>query len=125
MNLKIKILAMLAAMSFAGAASYAQEDQSQEKPKPAAKSYGPIGAEDRDQNQHPDMMVPDNRALTGIQQLTVGSPSEQHSYWVPGVSYYNFIQSNRQAQGGGGAGWISTSYLAGNLSLLENSGHSQ
>jgi hypothetical protein len=49
---------------------------------------------------------------------------ERHSYWVPGVSYYNFIQSNDQSQGGG-SGWTSSNYLAGNLSLLENWSRSQ
>src|SRR5215471_9777606 len=124
MVVKTKILCLLGALTFVAARSYAQEDQSQEKPKPAAKSYGPIGAENQDQNQQPEMMAPDNRPLTGIQQLTVGSPSEQHSYWVPGVSYYNFIQSNGQTQGGG-TGWVSNSYVAGNLSLVENAAHSQ
>ncbi len=105
--------------------AYGQDTQSGDKPKPAAKTYGPIGAEDQNQDQNPqDVMQPDNRPLTGIQQLTVGSPSEQHSYWVPGLSYYNFIQSTGQNQGGG-TGWLSTSYLSGNLSLRENFSRSE
>jgi len=43
---------------------------------------------------------------------------------VPGVSYYNFIQSNGQTVGGG-SNWNSTSYLAGNVSLLKNWSTSQ
>jgi hypothetical protein len=98
--------------------------QGTDKPKPAAKSYGPIGSEEQDQEQTPQTLQPDERPLTGIQQLTVGTPPERHSYWVPGVSYNNFIQSNAQSQGGG-SGWTSSNYLAGNVSLLENWSRSQ
>src|SRR6266481_8998289 len=98
-----------------GMAQDPQAPQGGDKPKPAAKSYGPIGSGDEDQNPPPDALQPDQRPLTGIQQLTVGTPMERHSYWVPGVSYYNFIQSNDQSQGGGNS-WTSSNYLAGNLS---------
>jgi hypothetical protein len=104
--------------------AYGQDAPSSDKPKPAAKTYGPIGTDqDQDQSQQ-DVMQPDNRSLTGIQQLTVGSPSEQHSYWVPGVSYYNFIQSSGQSQGVS-TGWNDVNYLAGNLSLRENFSRSE
>lgn len=102
-----------------------QDQQGGETPKPPAKVYGPIGVQDQpDQEQTPDTLQPDNRPLTGFQQLTVGHPIERHSYWVPGVAYYNFIQSNGQSQGGG-SGWTSTSYLSGNVSLLETWSRSQ
>lgn len=102
----------------------AQDTQGEEKPKPAAKTYGPIGGEDQDATQAPDTIQPDNRPLTGIQDPTVGTQMERHSYWVPGVSYYNFLQSNGQTQGGAN-NWNSTSYIAGNVSLLENWSRSQ
>ena len=102
------VLLLTAAMSAAVRSQDQQQNPpSDEKPKPAAKTYGPIGAEDQDQNQSPDTMVPDNRPLTGIQQTTTGRPMERHSYWIPGVSYNNFIQSNGLA-GAGGSGWSST-----------------
>jgi hypothetical protein len=119
-------LLIAAAMAWMAAPSSAQDTQSGEQPKPAAKTYGPIGAENQDQDQNQqDLLQPDNRPLTGIQQLTIGTPSEQHSYWVPGVSYYNFIQSNGQTQGVGSTGWNSTSYVAGNLSLRQNFSRSE
>src|SRR4030095_10073765 len=108
-----------------GLAQDPQDTQPDQKPKPAAKPYGPIGAQDEDpQNPAPETLQPDDRSLTGFQQPTVGTPIERHSYWVPGVSYTNFLQSNGQSQGGD-SGWNSTSYLAGNVSLLENWGRSQ
>ena len=101
-----------------------QATQSDQKPKPAARAYGPIGAQDEQQDQASETLQPDERSLTGFQQPTVGTPAERHSYWVPGVSYYNFVQSNGQSQGGD-SGWNSTSYLAGNVSLFENWGRAQ
>jgi len=116
------------AATFVGLAAIqtsAQDQQSNEPPKPPAKTYGPLGVDDQqDQNQAPDAYQPDNRPLTGFQQATVGTPPERHSYWVPGASYYNFIQSNGDI-GGSGNGWSSTSYLGGNMSLVENWSRSQ
>jgi hypothetical protein len=123
---KIFILAT-AWLCFASAGTAQEPEaapQDRDKPKPAAKSYGPIGSGDQDQNPAPDALQPDQRPLTGIQQPTVGTPMERHSYWVPGLSYYNFIQSNDQSQGGGNS-WTSSNYVAGNLSLLENWSRSQ
>jgi hypothetical protein len=124
----LKLFILAAAWLCLASAATAQEPeappQGPDKPKPAAKSYGPIGSGEEDQNPAPDTLQPDQRPLTGIQQLTVGTPIERHSYWVPGVAYYNFIQSNAQSQGGG-SGWSSSNYLAGNLSLLENWSRSQ
>ena len=125
-NMGIMAAALVALLFLAGAA-FAQDPQGpqSDKPKPAARVYGPIGSENQDQDQTPaDTLQPDERPLTGFQQPTVGTPLEKHSYWVPGVSYYNFIQSNGLAQGGE-SGWNSNNYLAGNISLLENWSRSQ
>ena len=116
---------LLAGSLIFSAAAQAQDPQSGEAPKPPAKVYGPIGVdEQQDANQPPEQLQPDNRPLTGFQQLTVGAPPEKHSYWVPGISYHNFIQSSGQAQGGESS-WNSTSYITGNISLLENWSRSQ
>lgn len=123
---KILVLALLlgAVLAFP-TAILAQDQQSDTSPKPAARAYPPIGlTDDQEQNQSADAMQPDDRPLTGIQQLTIGTPPARHSYWVPGISYANFIQSNDLAQGGQN-GWNSTSYLAGNLSLLDDWGTSR
>jgi len=109
----------------AGTGAYAQDQQSGEPPKPSAKAYGPLGVDDQqDQQNAPDVYQPDTRPITGFQQPTVGTPIERHSYWVPGVSYYNYIQSNGNILGGG-SDWNSTSYLSGNVSLMENWSRSQ
>jgi hypothetical protein len=122
----VMIRSVLLAAGWLGLATVglAQDPQSGETPKPAAKAYGPIGEDNQDPNQSPDALQPDERPLTGFQQPTVGTPMERHSYWVPGVSYYNFIQSSGETQGGS-QNWNSTSYIGGNISLLENWSRSQ
>jgi hypothetical protein len=109
----------------ASTSAYAQDQSGGEPPKRPAKTYGPLGVDNQqEQNQAPDTYQPDTRPLTGFQQTTVGTPPERHSYWVPGISYTNFIQSNGNL-GGGQDTWSSTSYLTGNVSLLENWSRSQ
>lgn len=120
----MKLWALAALLGLACGSTYAQEPQG-EAPKPPAKVYGPIGIDNQeDQKQTAETYQPDTRPITGFQQPTVGTQPERHSYWVPGVSYYNFIQSNGNLLGGG-SDWNSTSYLSGNVSLVENWSRSQ
>jgi hypothetical protein len=113
-------LLLLVGISQVPASIHAQDQQNDTGPKPAARALPPIGlGDDQEANQAPELLEPDNRPLTGFQQLTLGTTPERHSYWIPGFSYINAIQSNALAQGGGG-NWNSNSYVTGNLSLLQN-----
>lgn len=89
-------------------------------PKPAART-SPLEA-DSQQDQVTDdngtVYRPDDRPLTGLQTATFGVPEIRHSFWMPGFSYNNTIQSNGFSQGGGSS-WESTNYLHGNLTLVE------
>jgi hypothetical protein len=125
-NSILKVVLLGAGVLFAGKVVSAQDPQGGEAPKPPAKAYGPIGVDqqDQDQNSSPNTLQPDNRPLTGFQEPTVGSPIERHSYWVPGLSYYNFVNSNATFQGGGD-NWSSTNYFSGNVTLMENWARSQ
>jgi len=93
--------------------------RSADKPKACGKTYGPIGGEIRTRSDSGETLQPDERPPDGNSAATVGTPLERHSYWVPGVSYYNFIDSNGSSQEAG-ASWSSNNYIAGNVSLLEN-----
>jgi len=120
-----KVATVSAAFLWLCSAGVAQDQQGSGTPKPPARAYGPIGVEGQsDQDQAPDAIRPDDRPLTGFQQPTIGSPIERHSFWEPAISYYNFIQSNAQSQGGGNS-WTSTSYITGSVSLQENWSRSQ
>src|SRR5689334_6090248 len=48
----------------------------------------------------------------------------RHSYWVPGFQYANLIPSSSFSNPGV-TNWNSTSYLSGNVSLLDTWGHAQ
>jgi hypothetical protein len=93
------------------------------QPKPAGREYQPFGD---DQEGPPDAtaFTPDTTPLTGVFVPGIGSPEIQHSYWVPGLQYGNFIRSSGALQPSV-PDWNSTSYIAGNLSLLENWSRSQ
>lgn len=121
-NARIVSLSLLVlAWFYQGATTaHAQEGQDNGAPKPAGKALAPPPAND-EQDQEPPIpaMEPDDRPLVGFQDLLVGTPPESHSYWFPGFSYTNIAASNGQLTGGGN-GWYSTSFLTGNLSLLQN-----
>jgi hypothetical protein len=120
---------VIATLFFGAVQTRAQDPQAgdAEKPKPAARSYPPVGVLDQDPSGDQDSappLQPDTRPLTGIQILTLGSPVNLHSYWQSGFQYSNLIRSTALNQVSA-TGWNSTSYVTGNLSLLESWSHSQ
>ena len=113
----------------AGAMAAMAQDQGEDtsKPKPAARTYNPLAWDYQDPSGDQDSapaVQPDVRPLTGIQIPTLGSPEFRHSYWVPGFQYSNIVSSTSLNQTTA-SGWNSTSYLVGNVSLLEAWSRSQ
>jgi len=116
-------LAVLAALALGAPRARAQEDETQ--PKPAAKAPLLIGMGQDDAEQTPaNELQPDNRPLTGVQTLTLGTAEFRHSYWAPGFQYGNTTQNHALNQGSS-ADWTANNYVAGNLSVLEAWSHSQ
>jgi len=112
----------IAFLHFGAAITRAQEQGGNpDKPKPAARTYLPLmeGYQDPsgDQDSTPPLQA-DVRPVTGIQIPTLGSPEFRHSYWVPGFQYSDIVSSTSLNQTTA-SGWNSTSYVAGNVSLLE------
>src|SRR5262249_54499190 len=105
-------VALAAALAAGSSAALAQDAPIDAPPKPVGKVLIPLPG-DENADQSTAELLPDNRPLTGIEQLSIGTSPERHSYWVPGFSYTNFVQSNAQLLGGGN-GWNSTSYFVGN-----------
>jgi hypothetical protein len=97
-----------------------------EKPKPAGRPYPPAIDTNGDQ-QNPDQgtqtLQPDNQPLSGIQNPTLGTPEIRHSYLVPGIEYGNIALSN-SLNPGSNLGWNTTSFVTGDVSLLESWSHS-
>src|SRR6266478_6487436 len=98
-----------------------------QEPKPAVREYLPLieGRGDQDNSQEPVTdLRPDDRPLTGVQMTSLGTQEMRHSYWVPGFQYANLIRSASFLQPGV-TNWNSTSYLTGNVSLLDTWSHAQ
>jgi len=117
------------AVLYAGAAMASAQEQAEDtgKPKPAARAYPPAGYPDQDPSGDQDSrppLQPDTRPLTGVQNPTLGSPEIRHSYWTPGFQYSNMIRSTTLNQANA-VGWNSTSYVTGNVSLLQAWSNSQ
>jgi hypothetical protein len=97
-----------------------------EKPKPAAREYPPLldTSENRqDSDQGTQTSQSDNRPLSGVQSPTLGTPEMRHSYWVPGIEYSNIARSN-SLNPAANSEWNTTSFVTGDLSLLEAWSHS-
>jgi hypothetical protein len=128
-TLIIAFVVAIRILSFGAGLACAQDQQSEDtsKPKPAGRTYPPVGYPDQnpsgDQDSTPPLQ-PDTRPLTGVQKPTLGSPEFRHSYWVPGFQYNNMIRSTALNQANA-AGWNSTSYITGNVSLLQAGSNSQ
>ena len=113
----VKIIAVLVGIVFAPTLLFSQDLGG--PPKPAARVYSPLGGlSDADTQNSSQEILPDSRPLTGVQSGTLGSPELRHSYWVPGFEYGNFIRSS-SAQNPAVSGWNSTSYVGGDLDLLQ------
>lgn len=86
-------------------------------PKPAGRGNLTFG-DTSDADDASASITPDSTPLTGVQVATLGAQNLHHSYFVPGFQYGNFVRSSTlQAPRAGG--WNSTSFVAGNLSLLQ------
>lgn len=121
----------LALLTLTASVAFGQEDEAKTPPPKAAGQSTPVlpqtidNQDSQPTSEQSDAIEPDTRPLTGIQTLTVGSQQLRHSYWVPGFQYGNTIQSVTLVSGQRINGWSSDNYLAGNLSLLSTSNHSQ
>ena len=103
----------------------AQQGQG-ENPKPAAREYPPLfdpNSDQRETDQEQQTIQPDNQPMIGVQNLTLGTPEMRHSYWVPGIQYTNTVRSNSLNPAATSA-WNTTSFVSGNISLLEAWSHS-
>jgi len=107
--------------SFGWAPAHAQE------PKSPVREYPPLIAGGGDLENSRETVTdlrPDDRPLTGVQETSLGTQEMRHSYWVPGFQYANMIRSTSFNKPGL-TSWNSTSYLTGNVSLLDTWSHAQ
>jgi hypothetical protein len=107
----------------------AQDSQPQNtsKPESTAPAYPTPDSPTQNPNGEQNSASPlqgDDRPLTGVQDPTLGSLKMGHSYWIPGLQYFNIVRSTALNESAA-SGWNSTSYIVGNLSLYRVSNNSQ
>lgn len=100
------------------------EQQDGETPKPAARDYAPrvdTSADLTQTEQNTNGIQPDSLPVSGMQNLTLGTPPIRHSYVVPGIQYGNTYSSAgaQHTTAGTKPGWNTTSFVSGNVSLLQ------
>ena len=123
-NLKKLICGIVWAAACFFAIPVVAQEQSEEKPKPAARDYGPLvetGDDITGTEQSTGVIQPDSLPASGMQNLTLGTPPMRHSYVVPGIQYGNTYSSGGTGSTGTGTkpGWNTTSFVSGNVSLLQ------
>jgi hypothetical protein len=102
--------------------NYAQDQQSDARPKPAGRVLLPLpdlSGDQQDTDQQLQPLQPDRGPVSGVQNPTLGTPEVRHSYWIPGIRYTNIVRSNSLY-----STWNTTSYVSGDLSALEAWSHS-
>jgi hypothetical protein len=101
-----------------------QQDEGQATaPIPAYRS--PLASQagaDSDEETQP--LVPDTLPLSGVQNLTVGSFENNHSYWQPRVDITGTFDSNPQ-ESPNGSGWGTWASFSGGVDVHQISGNSQ
>jgi hypothetical protein len=118
-------IAWVATACLCASPMFAQQEGG-DKPKPAAREYPPLidvnGNQDESE-QGGQTMQPDSWPVTGVQNVSLGAPEIRHSYWVPGIRYSNTVAS-AASNSAGSTQWNTTSYVSGDVSLLEAWSHS-
>ena len=99
------------------------QPQGPEQPIPAYKSPLASQADNGDIINGPTELGPDNRPLTGIQDLSLGVPLDRHSYWQPHAEVDLVGDSEPPAANSGG--WTAWSTVIGGVDVHRYSGNSQ
>jgi hypothetical protein len=100
-----------------------EQQQGAEQPIPAYKSPLASQADNGDSISGPTELGPDNRPLTGIQDLSLGVPLDRHSYWQP-HGEVDVVGDSEPPEGNMG-GWTAWSTVIGGVDVQRYSGNSQ
>ena len=117
------IFGMVLCVVALGVSAAQAQQQTQDQPIPAYHSPLASQADNTDPNAPPAQLTPDNRALTGIQDPTIGVASTNHSYWTPHVDLAVTLDSE-PPDTAGGSGWTTWTSLTGGVDLRWMSGRS-
>jgi hypothetical protein len=100
-----------------------QNEEQPTKPIPAYRSplASEAGNEDSDEEAQP--LTPDTRPLSGVQNLGLGRPENDHSYWQPHIDVSGSVDSNPQ-EGPNASNWGTWVSFSGGADVHRTSGDS-
>jgi hypothetical protein len=88
---------------------------------PIPAVHSPLASLSSVQDNQPQEMTPDTRALSGAQYLTVGGPAYSHSYWQPSLDVA-FTAYSSPLIGGSGTDWTTYTTILGQIDVHKISG---
>jgi hypothetical protein len=77
----------------------------------------------QDDTSGAQQLVPDTRPLTGVEDLSIGIPATQHSYWQPRVDFFSTLDTN-PLNGSGNNSLTSFTTISAGIDLHRISGNS-
>lgn len=133
MHVVTKICLTVGAMALCLPMAHAQQRESDQSGQPTQPEqpipayHSPLAsaannAQDEG-NADSEKLLPDTTALTGIQDLSLGMPATNHSYWQPHVDLSSAVDSN-PLSANGQTGWTTFTSVTGGIDLHKNSGNS-
>src|SRR5579862_2108307 len=133
MRCALKISLAIGALVLSVPIAWAQQQEPDQSGQPTQPSqpipayHSPLASQaDNGQDQanaDSQKLLPDTTALTGIQDLSLGVPAVNHSYWQPHVDLSSGVDSNPLIANGQ-AGWTTFASVSGGVDLHKNSGNS-
>ena len=102
------------------------QQPSQSQPIPAIRSPLASGADNgQDEAPNPQLMQPDTRSLTGVQDLSLGTMALEHSYWQPRLALSETVDSNPVSSSAGNGSWGTWTSILGGVDIHRVSGISE
>jgi len=101
-----------------------QPGQQASQPIPAIRSPLASAADNGDQDEapNPQELQPDTRALTGVEDLSLGTLALEHSYWQPRLALSEAVDSNPASSAAGNGSWGTWTSLLGGVDIHRISG---
>src|SRR5580700_11379180 len=122
MRCALKISLAIGALVLSVPIAWAQQQEPDQSGQPTQPSqpipayHSPLASQaDNGQDQanaDSQKLLPDTTALTGVQDLSLGVPALNHSYWQPHVDLSSTVDSNPLA-GNGQTGWTTFTSVFG------------
>ena len=125
--LAIGAIALSVPMAWAQQQEQDQSAQPVQPTQPIPAYHSPLASAanngDDEATADSQKLLPDTTALTGVQDLSLGVPATNHSYWQPHVDLSSTVDSN-PLTGQGSTGWTTFTSIFGGVDLHRNSGNS-